>query len=671
MLSNYELYKKSRERSPMVKTQTFKPRFNKYKQTEYKEEPQIQVQSKIFQQDENYSDLLPKAVLSTLRNKKEILDNFDKKCSISKEKIEADVDNTLKDVIMIFENYKQQLFSRIDEHKVGFTNLVDQLDLLSKDCTKFGEERMNEIERNHKMKQSMMEENLYSQINEARINRQKADEVEKTLLSIKQKIEQNRLNDLNNDLGFLMDEKNPDIYVCSEGVDVNEKIKKVIKDNLNRVDQSRMIRPFIMDKKIVKKAETNLLKPKNEYQRSSYQLPKNDNFLNTDLNKNKNFVLPQTNSNVKKKTTIIAQQNLFISNQIDLQDPKISLEAEILIKNTSKVTSIISLTNRIVLLGNNDGNFIIIDILPESPTLKNQLLIKAHNSPIKIMNKTNENLLMTTAEDPDYAIKIWDLSSLISSPKTGINSDVTSQNPQQKQNNIILLVSVLKGHNSLIIGHAFLNGRIIISADRSGIVNLWDWKLSSPITQLKLPTNQLNSFVLFSDKESFSVSNDLGIILSYSIIKSPNSYEFIKNSEIQENQPVTQLQTFRGNNDLIISTLLSGEVKLISRKSRMCLNTILGCKSPLSFFIMTCVKRDPDVYLLAAEPYGFKIADVDHPEFKYVDTNAKQNFRFECTGFPNWQILDCIPGEKIFFVSINHATKPNSILLWSISAEKN
>lgn len=671
MLSNYELYKKSRERSPMVKTQHYKPRFNNnYKQPEYQEEPQIQVQSKIFHQEDVYSDLLPKAVLSTLRNKKEITENFDKKCAISKEKIEADVDNTLKDVIMIFEDYKQQLFSRIDEHKVGFANLVDQLDLLSKDCTSFGEERMKEIERNHKMKQSMMEETLYSQINEARINRQKADEVEKALLTIKQKIEQNRLNDLNNDLGFLMDDKNPDIYVSSEGVDVNEKIKKVIKDNLNRVDQSRMIRPFIMDKKIVKKAETKFLKPKNEYQRNSYHLPKNDNILTTDLNKNKNFVLPQSPM-IKKNPTIIAQQNLFISNQIDLQEPKISLEAEILIKNTSKVTSIISLTNRIVLLGNNDGNFIIIDILPESPSLKNQLLIKAHNSPIKIMNKTNENLLMTTAEDPDYAIKLWDLSSLINPPKKDLNSEVTSQNGHQKQNNIILLISVLKGHNSLIIGHAFLTGRIIISADRSGVINIWDWKLSTPITTLKLPINKINSFILFSDKESFTVSNDSGMILSYSIIKSPNSYEFIKNSEIQENQPVTQLQTFRGNNDLIISTLLSGEVKLISRKSRMCLNTISGCKSPLSFFIMTCVKRDPDVYLLAAEPYGFKIADVDHPEFKYVDTNAKQNFRFECTGFPNWQILDCIPGEKIFFVSINHATKPNSILLWSISAGKN
>jgi hypothetical protein len=666
MLSNYELYKKERERSPLTKTQPYKPKYTQYKNTEFLEEPKIQYQSKIIPSSAKYSDLLPKAVLKTLENRTQILEDFERKCNLSKEKIESDVDNTLKEVIIIFEDYKQRLFSRIDEHKIGFSNLLEQLDLLSKDCTKFGEERLEEIERNNHLNQSV-DETLYSQINEARMKRQKADEIEKALLAIKQKIEQNRLNDLNNDLNFLMDDKNPDIYVVSEGNDVNEKIKKALSDSLDRVDQSRLIRPFIMDKKVVKKAEPNF-NLNREFEKKSFQIPNNsENIINTDLDKNRNTYTPQIPSQ-QKNPPIIAQQNMFISNQIDLSDPKIYLESEILIKNTSKITSIISLTNRIVLLGNNEGNFIIVDILPESPILKNQLLIKAHNAPIKIMNKTNDHLLMTTAEDPDYLIKIWDLSNLIEPDKK--NTTTTDLNNSQNKTNIILLVSILKGHNAMVVGHAFLNGRIVISVDREGVVNLWDWKISNPISQLKLPINQINSFILFSDKECFSVANDKGIILSYSIIKSVNTYEFIKSSEIQENQQITGLQTFRGNNDLIITTLLSGETKLISRKSKMNLNTIIGCKSPLSFFIMTCVKNEPDVYLLASEPYGFKIADVDHPEFKYVDTNAQKNFRFECTGFPNWQILDCIPGEKVFFVTVNHATNPNSILLWSITGNK-
>jgi len=70
--------------------------------------------------------------------------------------------------------------------------------------------------------------------------------------------------------------------------------------------------------------------------------------------------------------------------------------------------------------------------------------------------------------------------------------------------------------------------------------------------------------------------------------------------------------------------------------SKINLNTINGCKSPLSFFILTCYKNNPDVYLLAAEPFGFKIADVDSPDFKFISTNCTKNFRFEATGFPSW-----------------------------------
>jgi hypothetical protein len=88
---------------------------------------------------------------------------------------------------------------------------------------------------------------------------------------------------------------------------------------------------------------------------------------------------------------------------------------------------------------------------------------------------------------------------------------------------------------------------------------------------------------------------------------------------------------------------MTGDVKFISKKSGLNLNTIQGCKSPLSFFIITCFKTNPDVYLLAAEPYGFKISDVDSPEFKYVPTSSPKNYRFESIGFPNWQLLDSIP----------------------------
>ena len=57
-----------------------------------------------------------------------------------------------------------------------------------------------------------MDETLYHQIKEARLNKIKADEHEKALVAIKQKIEQMRLTELNQDILKLNDESNPEIY---------------------------------------------------------------------------------------------------------------------------------------------------------------------------------------------------------------------------------------------------------------------------------------------------------------------------------------------------------------------------------------------------------------------------------------------------------------------------
>ena len=44
------------------------------------------------------------------------------------------------------------------------------------------------------------------------MNRQKADEYEKALIAIKNKIEQMRLQELNADIQYFIDDKNPQIY---------------------------------------------------------------------------------------------------------------------------------------------------------------------------------------------------------------------------------------------------------------------------------------------------------------------------------------------------------------------------------------------------------------------------------------------------------------------------
>lgn len=217
-----------------------------------------------------------------------------------------------------------------------------------------------------------------------------------------------------------------------------------------------------------------------------------------------------------------------------------------------------------------------------------------------------------------------------------------------------------------MIGSGFISDRIVVSASKDGVINVWDWKLRTPISSCKTQAGSITNFMLLSNRDGFVVSMNSGSIMSYSLNKTSDGYEFIKNGDLKEESPVIGLNSFRGNNDLIIVTLLTGEVKLISRRSGQNLNTIQGCKNPYNFFILTCIKNNPDVFLMALESYGFKIADVDQSEFKNVNTKAMLSFRCEKLGEPCWQIVDSVASKKILFVTINHATKPNAILLWSL-----
>ena len=610
-----------------------------------------------------YSDLLPKAVLSTLNSKDDIIKNFKAKCDIDKEKIEEDFDTLLRDIILIFEEFKNQLFSKVDEHHISFANFVNQLDTLAIECSQWAEERMRQANIEADMK-ATIDDTLYKQLSEVRISKQKADETEKALIAIKQKIEQMRLNELNNDISFLADERNPSVYMSHEVHRLSDTIKADIKAKLNTVDQLKLVKPFLMDTKVVNKADNRVYKisrPEKE-ENQAFEKSRVESVLSVtpDLETNKNTVRPGSERK-NRPTSVIAQQNHFVSENIDLTDPYINLEKEIYVKSPAKLTAIIALNNKTVLMGNEEGNFIITDLVTSKPNAQaNQMLVKAHSAPVKVLSKIQNHLLLSSAISPDNALKLWDLSSLLS------DADAEPTNEAEQPSNSIMLLSVLKGHTDTIIGTGFLSERIVISASKDGVINIWDWKLSTPIATCKTSNGSITNFMMLSNKDGFVVSMNSGSIVSYGLSKTTSGYEFTRNGELKEASPVIGLNSFRGNNDLMIVSLNTGEVKLISRRSGQNLNTIQGCKNPYSFFIITCTKNNPDVFLMALESYGFKIADVDQTDFKPINTRAMLSFRCEKLGEPSWQLIDSLGAKKILFATINHATKPNAVLLWSL-----
>ena len=96
---------------------------------------------------------------------------------------------------------------------------------------------------------------------------------------------------------------------------------------------------------------------------------------------------------------------------MELDKPMIKFEREILIKDPYKLTSIIALNQRFVIIGNEKGNLIILD--NDIDTNTNQMVINAHISSINYLNKTQNQLILSSAKEPDYTLKLWDFSGLV------------------------------------------------------------------------------------------------------------------------------------------------------------------------------------------------------------------------------------------------------------------
>lgn len=69
---------------------------------------------------------------------------------------------------------------------------------------------------------------------------------------------------------------------------------------------------------------------------------------------------------------------------------------------------------------------------------------------------------------------------------------------------------------------------------------------------------------------------------------------------------------------------------------------------------------------MALESQGFKMADVDESQLKYVVPSGFTDFLFKKQGNHAWQILDSVQREKIFFITVNHYSANPNLIVWSL-----
>lgn len=132
-----------------------------------------------------------------------------------------------------------------------------------------------------------------------------------------------------------------------------------------------------------------------------------------------------------------------------------------------------------------------------SPNKSNEIThssFNAHDGPIRQMIKTNDGLLLTTSDESDPNIKVWDLNAIV--------------NPNTSKKNSVMLIGVLKGHSNKIIGCEFLGGKNILSVDESGILNVFNLGVSQPIASQMISKANFKEVTFFSNKKQFAMLTD-------------------------------------------------------------------------------------------------------------------------------------------------------------------
>jgi hypothetical protein len=160
-----------------------------------------------------------------------------------------------------------------------------------------------------------------------------------------------------------------------------------------------------------------------------------------------------------------------------------------------------------------------------------------------------------------------------------------------------MLVAVLKGHTSKIIGCDFLGMNNLLSVDESGILNVFNFKVANPIASQMINKAKFKEVAFFTNKQQFallSTDNRIFIVQVHNVTPCPLNpqnnlkYEFMVTKEfiLSDCKFSSNLGTFRGNSNILLVSCEGKEVRMISTKSGAILNSMTGVAQPIDYFVI-------------------------------------------------------------------------------------
>lgn len=84
-------------------------------------------------------------------------------------------------------------------------------------------------------------------------------------------------------------------------------------------------------------------------------------------------------------------------------------------------------------------------------------------------------------------------------------SVIVSHLTERGKKNAVMLVAVLKGHSSRIIGCDFLGMSNLLSVDETGILNIFNFKVPNPIASQMINKAKFKEVAFFTNKQQFAL----------------------------------------------------------------------------------------------------------------------------------------------------------------------
>ena len=248
-----------------------------------------------------------------------------------------------------------------------------------------------------------------------------------------------------------------------------------------------------------------------------------------------------------------------------------------------------------------------------------------------------------------------------------------------------MLVAVLKGHTSRVIGCDFLGAGNLLSVDEAGVLNVFNFKVPHPVASQMINKARFKEVAFFTNKQQFallSTDNRIFIVQVQNVGRVTAGEPQVRVRGHQGVHPLglpVQLEPghlprqrqhpaglLRGPRDPHDLHQERRDPQLDDRHfaAHRLLRDRYLCRSPVT---PACLDQNPNIYLMTLEAQGFKMADVDESQLRYVVPAGFTDFLFKKEGNHSWQILDSLQKEKVYFITINHHSKNPNLIAWSLS----